>query len=145
MTEATRAIRMEGRGEIDPDVLGWEQFQKQPVVVDATPMPAPFEVDTKEGTMQGGEGDILIRGVEGEYYPCNSDIFAQTYRPVGEDTVESGGYTEDDLFDAFVAGFMRSGEGGNAEYPHNHDEERIREALGESFTRFLDGKRGGSE
>jgi len=74
-----RTVRMEGRGEIDPDVLSWNDAEKKPVVVQATPMPAPFEVETKEGTMRGDEGDILIRGVEGELYPCDSDIFYQTY------------------------------------------------------------------
>jgi hypothetical protein len=57
-------------------------------------------------------------------------------------------YDEDDLFEAFVAGFMQSGEGGNAEYPHSHDEERIREAIGENFYRwksnYTDADSGGS-
>src|SRR5262245_49851448 len=27
------------------------------------------------------EGDWVIRGVKGEFYPCKPDIFAQTYEP----------------------------------------------------------------
>lgn len=80
-----RTVRMEGRGVIDPDDLSWQPATKRPVTVEATPMPAPFEVETLEGTMEGGEGDVLIRGVEGELYPCDSDIFAETY------DVENGG------------------------------------------------------
>ena len=70
---------MEGHGEIDPSSLSWEKAKKKPVVVKATPMPAPFKVETLEGTMKGKQGDILIEGVEGELYPCDSDIFYETY------------------------------------------------------------------
>jgi hypothetical protein len=138
-----RPIRMDGRGKIDPDVLSWEQFRKQPVVIDATIMPNSFEVETPEGTMQGDQGDMLIRGVEGEYYPCDSDVFAQTYYPDGGEEPETDGFDEDDLFNAFVSGFMHSSEGANAESPHSFDEDRIREALGEPFYRWVDGYRKG--
>lgn len=30
------------------------------------------------------EGDYIIRGVKGEFYPCKPDIFAQTYEMVSE-------------------------------------------------------------
>lgn len=73
-----RTVRMGGE-KIDPERLVWEDAKKKPVVVQATPMPAPFEVDTLEGTMSGDAGDVLIRGVEGELYPCDADIFYQTY------------------------------------------------------------------
>lgn len=83
-----RRIRMEGRGEVDPDQLHWMEARKKPVVVEATPMPAPFEVETMEGTMQGDAEDVLIKGVEGELYPCSIDVFSQTYDLVGVDDVE---------------------------------------------------------
>jgi hypothetical protein len=28
------------------------------------------------------KGDWIIRGVQGEFYPCKPDIFAKTYEPV---------------------------------------------------------------
>ena len=31
------------------------------------------------------EGDWIIRGVAGEFYPCKPDIFALTYEPVPSD------------------------------------------------------------
>ena len=43
-----------------------------------------------------------------------------------------------ELWDAFVAGFMASWEGGNAEYPHAHDEESIRKAKREEFVEWMD-------
>jgi len=73
-----RTVRMDGQ-EIDPENLAWHDARKKPVVVNATPMPAPFEVETLEGTMRGDQGDILIEGVEGELYPCDAGIFYETY------------------------------------------------------------------
>jgi hypothetical protein len=37
-----------------------------------------------EGTMRATAGDWIIRGVQGEFYPCKPDIFAATYEPVAE-------------------------------------------------------------
>lgn len=36
-------------------------------------------IDTLEGTMRADESDYIIRGIQGEYYPCKPDIFEQTY------------------------------------------------------------------
>lgn len=38
-------------------------------------------VPTLEGDMVARHGDWLIRGVNGEVYPCKPDIFAKTYEP----------------------------------------------------------------
>lgn len=37
---------------------------------------------TLEGEMNASPGDWIIRGVQGEFYPCKPDIFEQTYEPV---------------------------------------------------------------
>lgn len=39
-------------------------------------------VSTPEGRMRCMAGDWLIRGVEGEYYPCRDSIFQATYEDV---------------------------------------------------------------
>ncbi|WP_407450033.1 hypothetical protein [Fibrobacter sp.] len=39
---------------------------------------------TLEGVMTASEGDYIILGVQGEVYPCKSDIFEQTYERVEE-------------------------------------------------------------
>ena len=39
-------------------------------------------IATLEGVMQVKVGDWVIRGVEGEFYPCKPDIFAKTYELV---------------------------------------------------------------
>lgn len=89
------------------------KFRKKPVEIEAvnwaTPEPAPqwycdamddgrivvvqkepgtprhLLVQTTEGTMRGEEGDWIIRGVEGELYPCKPSVFAATYE--GADTL----------------------------------------------------------
>lgn len=39
-------------------------------------------IKTLEGDMHVSVGDFIIRGVNGEYYPCKPDIFAKTYETV---------------------------------------------------------------
>lgn len=42
--------------------------------------PQPFKVKTPEGTSYDvTEADMVMRGVNGEYYPCKKDIFEKTY------------------------------------------------------------------
>ena len=36
-------------------------------------------IATLEGEMQAKHGDYIIRGVQGEFYPCKPDIFKATY------------------------------------------------------------------
>ena len=40
-------------------------------------------IATLEGQHIANEGDWIIRGVQGEYYPCKPDIFEMTYDRVG--------------------------------------------------------------
>lgn len=44
-----------------------------------------IEIKTLEGIMRGEVGDFIIRGVNGEIYPCKPDIFKQTYTEVFQD------------------------------------------------------------
>lgn len=39
-------------------------------------------IETLEGVMTATEGDWIIKGVNGEFYPCKPDIFEKTYEPV---------------------------------------------------------------
>lgn len=82
------------------------KVRKKPVVVDAWPVDEllnthvgdlptyvldayragliDFEKDritviTMEGTMSGWSGWYLMRGIEGEFYPCDGAIFEKTY------------------------------------------------------------------
>ena len=39
-------------------------------------------IRTLEGDMKAMPGDYVIKGVQGEFYPCRGDIFRATYDPV---------------------------------------------------------------
>lgn len=41
-----------------------------------------FYIFTMEGEMCASEGDWIIKGVAGEFYPCKPDIFEATYEAV---------------------------------------------------------------
>ena len=44
----------------------------------------PTGIITLEGIMTISEGDWIIKGVKGEFYPCKPDIFESTYEAVIE-------------------------------------------------------------
>lgn len=39
-------------------------------------------IETLEGRMKVGKNDFIIKGVNGEFYPCKPDIFQKTYEVV---------------------------------------------------------------
>ena len=82
------------------------QFRKKPVVVEAMRLVSPnwelirlwcggviavsgkryvgITINTLEGNMFANVGDWIIKGVNGEFYPCKPDIFEKTYEEVKE-------------------------------------------------------------
>jgi hypothetical protein len=52
---------------LDPIRIGYEN--KEPVL----------KIETLNGLMTASVGDWVIKGVNGEFYPCKPDIFTQTY------------------------------------------------------------------
>lgn len=44
--------------------------------------PVEVLISTLEGVMTASVGDWIIRGVQGEFYPCKPDIFRATYDSV---------------------------------------------------------------
>ena len=51
----------------------------------ATPLAAGLKIRTLEGDMNISVGDYIIKGVQGEFYPCKPDIFKETYEPAKDD------------------------------------------------------------
>lgn len=43
-----------------------------------------LEIETLEGTMNASMGDYIIKGIQGEFYPCKPDIFEATYEKIEE-------------------------------------------------------------
>lgn len=41
-----------------------------------------ISIKTLEGTMRARKNDYIIKGVNGEFYPCKPDIFQMTYEEV---------------------------------------------------------------
>ena len=44
-----------------------------------------LKVRTLEGPLFASVGDYVIKGINGEFYPCKPDIFDKTYEPVTGD------------------------------------------------------------
>jgi hypothetical protein len=44
--------------------------------------PTHAEIQTLEGIMRANAGDMIIKGVIGEIYPCKPDIFEKTYERI---------------------------------------------------------------
>lgn len=42
-------------------------------------------IETLEGNMTADNGDWIIKGVNGEFYPCKSDVFFKSYEKVNYD------------------------------------------------------------
>ena len=59
-----------------------KRYMKKPVIIEAERLTEEKQIETLEGTMKGNAGDWLIRGVEGELYPCKDEIFKKTYIPM---------------------------------------------------------------
>ena len=65
------------KGEIP--AYPFKKAVKKPVAVRCIQMQEPFKVETMEGVLDGKAGDYLMIGVRGEMYPCDKEIFHETY------------------------------------------------------------------
>lgn len=59
-------------GDLTEDAYGWVDANFQ------------LHIETWEGIMHASKGDWIIRGIQGEFYPCKPDIFEATYERVDE-------------------------------------------------------------
>ena len=88
------------------------KFRKKPMVIEAMAFPAEtptlrpaferwaarvrlragppgregIDIETLEGVMHADVGDVIIKGVKGEFYPCKPDIFEMTYEKAEDDS-----------------------------------------------------------
>lgn len=89
-----------------------KKYKKKPVIIEAMLFDGSFEsakkilqwnkktkaninynencllIHTLEGTMTANIGDYVIKGIQGEFYPCKPDIFHQTYELVDDEERE---------------------------------------------------------
>lgn len=62
-----------------------EYRKKATATIRAVQIPEGFSVKTMEGWVEGKHGDWLARGIDGELYPINKEVFARTYDEAGDD------------------------------------------------------------
>ncbi|MDB5191502.1 MAG: hypothetical protein JWQ96_1065 [Segetibacter sp.] len=55
---------------------------KKPIPIRCFQVNERFKVERMEGTREGKAGDYLIVGIRGEMYPCDKEIFEETYEIV---------------------------------------------------------------
>ena len=77
------------------------KFKKKPVIIEAIQWVGNYKeileftnyqaykklddnlyVDTMEGEMQANINDWIIKGAQGEFYPCKPDIFEKTHEAI---------------------------------------------------------------
>ncbi|MGB3077854.1 MAG: hypothetical protein WBB31_02155, partial [Saprospiraceae bacterium] len=64
--------------------LPFESYTKKDIPIGACRIDNDFEIMTMEGLMKAKKGDYLIKGVKGEYYACDADVFKETYAKTKE-------------------------------------------------------------
>ena len=57
----------------------FNRFVKEGIIKDEIIEDGSCIIPTLEGNMKASFGDYIIKGVEGQFYPCRSDIFNKTY------------------------------------------------------------------
>lgn len=68
------------------DVAYWcDGALERSIFFDGRPDEFRVHITTLEGVMVAEQGDWVIRGVKGEFYPCKHDIFIQTYDEMAYD------------------------------------------------------------
>lgn len=60
-------------------VFNWVTCSRSAEWIDNKPV---LFIHTLEGKMRADLGDYIIKGVNGEFYPCKPDIFEKTYEEV---------------------------------------------------------------
>lgn len=57
-----------------------------------------LEIVTLEGIMRVNKGDYVIKGIEGEFYPCKREIFEKVYTANSIGEISDGYHTFDELY-----------------------------------------------
>lgn len=62
------------------EIADMKECKKKPIIVHAKQINEPFRVNSLEGDYkQGKKGDYIIKGIDGENYICDKEIFKKTY------------------------------------------------------------------
>ena len=88
------AIKYSNVPEINRQVVDWARDSKTPAFMDteirncSPKNPDGFEypclrINTLDGTMTVREGDYVVKGTQGEFYPCKPQAFLDVHELVG--------------------------------------------------------------
>ena len=80
VNQSTHKITLFETGKSYP--LPFQFYVKREIPIEACEIGHPFYVMTMEGLMHAKAGDYLVRGIHGEYYACDREIFYKTYSAV---------------------------------------------------------------
>jgi hypothetical protein len=72
------AIQFDGSEDSQREIVNWTMGKAEGWVDHEYHL----VIRTLEGDHRASPGDWIIRGVQGEFYPCKPDIFEQTYEAV---------------------------------------------------------------
>ena len=75
---------MKWDGHNSEEICNWCKDAYHPVL-DTARKSSDLYIDTLEGQHLAAVGDMIIKGVKGEFYPCKPGIFAATYDKVEDD------------------------------------------------------------
>lgn len=67
------------RQEYLDEILAWSTPERPITLETSNMIGRKIYITTLEGVMTASEGDYIIKGVNGEVYPCKPDIFEKTY------------------------------------------------------------------
>ena len=71
--------------DTEESILKLSELGLDPVQIDYADADSPIlKIETLEGLMIATKGDYIIKGVQGEFYPCKPDVFAKTYEKTEE-------------------------------------------------------------
>jgi hypothetical protein len=76
------AVQADGTPDINRKIIDWTRGSRTPASMDKHPdHGSRLSIATLEGAMWVSPGDWIIKGINGEFYPCKPDVFAATYDP----------------------------------------------------------------
>jgi len=71
--------------DTEESILKLSELGLDPVRIEYGDLGNPIlKIETLEGLMIATEVDYIIKGVQGEFYPCKPEIFKETYEKVEE-------------------------------------------------------------
>ena len=76
------AIQWNGKNQVEIFSFVGKDLQIERTTLNGEIVPISVVIETLEGDHRASIGDWIIKGINGEFYPCKPDIFEKTYERV---------------------------------------------------------------